>query len=406
MKCYLKICLAYFLLFPVLSFGKSNNFLTLSDIHLNVNVTPNSMMINPSTPRGNKDDMDPATFNRLISLLAMNIQNGTVAKPDFIILLGDLVGHDSTPEDAAKAETFVFNKLKITFPQIPIFYTFGNNDSLTQDYGTFSRTASPKSAYDIARNNLWEDGFLSIGKKCPANPMHFPCIIHEDTTNGFYSASIQPGFRLISLNSVLFSQKRKDVSDDPATAELKWLDTELQAAESTNPKESVLIVMHIPPGKNVYNDSAFWQTNDETTFLNLVNTHHSIITCILSSHTHAEELKVIKNNENSIAGVYFTAALSTSHGNAPSVKTFYYAVNNGKWVLSDTTTYNFTGDNKKVSLNRLYDFTNVYCDQYTFSLSDCLKNVTADKMKRYFSAGNPNFGGVLDYPGDIVIKNQ
>lgn len=405
MKSNLKRYLICLIVVPILSWGASNNFLVISDIHLNENAAPDSMVINPSKPNTSYD-IDSTTLDKLIFLLSQNIQKGIVARPDFIILLGDLVGHNSSPADAVKDETYVFNKLKTTFPQTPIFYTFGNNDSLVQDYGTFSRATSPKSAYEIAQSSAsWDDGFLSIGKTCGTPPSKYPCLIDKDVNNGFYSAYIQPGFRLISLNSVLFSQQRVGVSDAPATAELKWLDLELQAASQHT--ESVMIIMHIPPGNNVYDNSNFWQNDDQVAFLQLINKYSSNIIGILASHTHAEELKMIKSNGKSIAGAYLTAALSTSHGNAPSVKTFYYASSGGKWQLSTTETFNFTGSNQNPIFNKLYDFKNYYCNGSTLSLLGCLDSVNPNdlpvKMKEYLSAKNPNFGGSLNFPNDIVI---
>jgi sphingomyelin phosphodiesterase acid-like 3 len=82
--------------------------------------------------------------------------------------------------------------------------------------------------------------------------------------------------------------------------------------------------MHIPPGKNVYDNSSFWLPKEEAIFFKIISRYHDRIIGILVAHTHAEELKIIKDVSNkNINGVYFTAA-STTHGNAPSVKIFLF----------------------------------------------------------------------------------
>lgn len=393
------------LLFPSFS-NASNNFLVISDIHLN----PSggfTMILNPSSP-GAGSDLDPTTFPKLISQIKDNIDQGRVARPDFIILLGDLVGHQrSSSQSALTAETSVFSLLKNTFPY-PIFYVTGNNDSLVSDYDNFSSTnpARPRNAYDVAEmKSNWTDGFLSTGCKLPST--NYPCLITENTQIGYYSAYIQPKFRLISLNTVLFSadplRAKFHYPEQPALDELTWLGDQLQQASGSG--ESVLIVMHIPPGNNVYDDSTFWLGKEQASFLALIKTYNPIITGILASHTHAEELKMIKNTG---VGVYFTAALSTSHGNAPSFKTFDYALNNGKWHLTNTWTYNFKGVAANPIFNSLYNYNTLYCNGSVISLSDCFNNVTAEKMKQnnYFSAGNPNFPGTLRFPNDIYINSN
>src|SRR5205814_2092577 len=106
----------------------------------------------------------------LLIQIDQNIKNGTVTKPTFILVLGDLVGHHrSIPDFAMISESAVFRALKNHFPTIPILYTFGNNDSLEVDYGVFT-TAGLKpytNPYDIAKaKGGWVDGALSTGTQC------------------------------------------------------------------------------------------------------------------------------------------------------------------------------------------------------------------------------------------------
>lgn len=402
MKVLFKIfCIFFFLstLSIALPLNK-DNFLVISDIHLDKQAT-HPMEISPF--KGNQNnDLDWVTFQKLLAAVSDGIKKGTIAKPQFIIYLGDLVGHiriDST--SAPESETLVFSALKNTFSKIPLLYVFGNNDSLIINYGPFND--SHNSPYDIAKNNAdWKNGFLSTGVECSGQKNIFPCIISENKMNGFYSAYLKPKLRLISLNTILFSPKRKLISEKDSLDQLNWLNNQLEMAEKN--RESVLIAMHIPPGNNVYDHSDFWLPKEKHIFLKLINQYQNIIMGLLSSHTHAEEIKIIKDPSGKIiSAVYYTSALSTSHGNEPSVKTFFYSKNHGKWLLTNYETFYANENDSKITFNKLYDYQAYYCDKPHVKLSDCLDNITADKMKKYFSAGNPHFMGTMKSPRDFIL---
>lgn len=402
------------MLFPVFSGASEkntgNNFLVLSDIHLD-QASLHAMEIDP-TKSSRENDLDGPTFEKLISTAGKNIKNGVVAQPDFIIVLGDILGHFRISSDySIKSESSVFSVLKNSFPHTPIFYVYGNNDSLAADYGPFKDSGSLdkyKSPYDVATiNGGWIDGFLSTGIVCKKNENNFPCLLSEDNKNnenGYYSAYLKLGLRLISINSVLFSPKRTGVTEQEAIKQLQWLENQLERARTN--QESVLIAMHVPPGNNVYDHSPFWMPKEQTAFLKIIESYHDIIMGLLASHTHGEEVKVIRNaSGKNIMGVYLTAALSTSHGNAPSVKTFYFYKNNKQWLLSNYESFNFSKNHSGLVFNKIYDYRDYYCkpDQEG-GLFQCLDNVTEDKMRKYLSAGNKNHEGVMHSPADIFLN--
>ncbi len=401
-----------FLYFPSLSFSQSlkqENFLVITDIHLSA-LTKHTMDIDPSQ-RNPENDLDLPTFKKLINTLSENLKKGDISQPKFILYLGDLVGHlRTTTENVKRDEIIVFDTLKKSFPKTPIFYVFGNNDSLAVNYGPFSVNNLPKkesSPYEIAQSQAgWKNGFLSTGTICQAKEA-YPCLLEIKKTQGYYSAYLAPKLRLIVLNSVLFSVHRKQVMQQDSMKQLLWLESELACAKAS--QESVLLAMHISPGRNVYDDSSFWLPKENTIFLKLISTYSNNIIGILVAHTHAEELKIIKDtSDKNICGVYFTAALSTSHGNAPSVKTFYFDKSRSKaWQLNNFETFYFYPNKQKnqISLAKLYDYNIYYCDKNSVkSLFQCLNNVTPEKMSKYFSAGNPNFSASMKFPNDIFLK--
>lgn len=383
---------------------KSSNFLVISDIHLNV-VSTHLMDISPST-QTLLNDLDLPTFNALMLEIQQGIKKGIITKPKFIIILGDLTAHHLFSSDAViNNESYVFDYLKKNFPSTPILYTFGNNDSLGVDYGSFSdsrRRDALKSPYDVAlKNGSWGDGFLSTGVMCQKESSVYPCIVTEDTTNGYYSVYLEPNLQLIAVNSVMFSPRRMFATQQAPMDQLRWLQAELLKAQKNN--DRVIITMHIPPGNNVHDGSPFWVTEEAGKFLNIVNTFHETIIGILSGHTHKDELKIITNNEGKrIAGVYYTAALSTIHANAPSVKTFFLSDRRGNWQLTNYETFYFIKQNTSLVLGKLYDYKSYYCGGQELSLLKCLGEVTVDKMQRYFSAGNPNYSEKIPFPKDMV----
>ncbi|WP_141676696.1 metallophosphoesterase [Legionella jamestowniensis] len=349
------------------------------------------------------NDLDYATFERLLTEIDTNIKNGKVVSPEFIVILGDIAGHVRySSESTVENEAMVFRVLKDIFPNTPIFYTFGNNDSLKANYGAFSDSERmEKSPYDIARQAGWANGFLSTGVICQEQS-NYPCLLTENTSDGYYSAYLKPKLRLLSLNTVLFSPNRK-TSEQEAFNQLQWLEKQLQKASMG--QESVLITMHIPPGNNIIDHSNFWVSKEQAAFLKLINKYHQLIIGLLASHTHAEELRVIKDSsQNIIAGVYFSPGLSTSHGNEPSIKTVDLVNQDEHWQLVNYEVFHFSQDNTQLSFDKLYDYVNYYCSKEQRGIVECLGNVTAEKIDKYFAAGNKNYtGGMLHSPADIAL---
>jgi sphingomyelin phosphodiesterase acid-like 3 len=396
------------------------NFLLIPDIHLN-SATPHSMEINPSGPN-DENDIDTDTFINLLNEIQLGIETGAIAKPEFIIYLGDLARHRRHgPEEVAADEKVVFEKLNTLSrhftPAIPIFYTFGNHDSLQAVWGKFYYEDVPSeilpSPYEIAKNNGWLDGFLNTGVRCTANTNFTePCIIHEDTKNGYYSAYLQNKLKLISLNTILFTPQRIGTNETDATNELNWLVAELENAAVNN--ESVLITTHVPFGNSLDDASAFWVAGDQENFLKILDRYKNIIIGIFAAHTHKEEAKIVNEEltKQNIAVLIYAAALSTSSGNAPSFKTIYFQNQENcfnPWLLTDYETFNFLettfnfSTKPQPTINKLYRFSDYYCAAQTTSILGCATNITAKKMEHFYTAGNKNYEEKIKSPESIYV---
>lgn len=376
--------------------NRNISFIVLSDPHLDI--YSNGMAIDPSEYDRN-NDVDQKTLNEELIDLKNKISQGVIKQPQFIILLGDLVGHKRTTNSVSTEEARVFKQLKTMFYTIPIIYAFGNNDSFKIDYGPFN--SDKESPYHAARMQGWQQGFLSNNSVCKVRSV-YPCIIKNsiNINDGYYSSYIAPKLKLVVLNTVLFSVRSKDSQNQSKWTELEWLSQQLKTACKKH--ESVLIAMHIPPGKNVYDDSSFWVKEVQDKFLQLANQYKNTIIGMLAAHTHMEEMKVIKNNVNQlISEVWYTPALSTSHGNAPAVKIFELQKEyNNNWVLKNYILFNYI---KEKGFTYLYDYNSVYCHYSKNIMSDCAKNLNRKSIERYYSAGNNNFKGKFRYPDNIDL---
>lgn len=380
------------------------NFIVLNDIHLDAN--KNTPMIIDPIFYGYKNDLDKPTFLKLLETTKKSSEKDIIPKPKFIIFLGDTACHKSyrKPELLIN-QTEVFRALKTYFPTTPIFYVFGNGDSLIKNYGPFSDKSGLKSPYQIAKANGWVDGFLSSGKICDKDKT-YPCIMTEDINHGYYSALIQPRLKLLALNSVLFSiDSRGDSMGKNAKDELNWLSQQLQAARAG--KTAVLLAMHIPPGNDVFTHQNFWKPAYKKTFINLVSTYRENIIGILAAHTHMDEVKVLHDKtRKNLALVILSPALSTMHGNTSAIKSFALSNNHGDWLLSNYETFRFVHAPKNTfSLKKVYDYSSFYCaNKRVNNMFDCVENITANKIKKYYTAGNPNFYGVMLSPADFIVE--
>lgn len=169
------------------------NFLVLTDFHYEKNKAT-SMEIFPSAYSWS-NNLDPTIFNKMLTQIKDAVTTGTIATPNFILILGDLTGYELTNSDIYNDIKDVLTGISDGFPNIPRILVFGNNDSLSDeydkpgyyDYGPFYATtpvSGAHSTYEIAKQIGWANGFLSTGIQCSATKT-YPCLINENTTYGF-----------------------------------------------------------------------------------------------------------------------------------------------------------------------------------------------------------------------------
>ena len=367
------------------------NFVTISDLDLD-NSQKNAMQINPKG-YDQDNDMDKKTFNNIMDAISKTISK-TDSKPEFILYLGNIVGHTNFIENFLHRERFVrsneemyFKKILKNNPDTPIINVFGNSDSTEANYGKFEY--EKVSPYTIAMDSGFKNGFLSTGVKCDTDNKNqvYPCLENENTKYGFFTIYLKKNLTLIAMNSVMFSPK-SDEDNLGIFREFSFLTNQLERAEIN--KDKVIIAMHVPVGNNVRDGSNYWTKYNNEEFLHLLSKHKGIIQMILVGQ-HMEEFKKLNFNGKRI-GEYFTASLSTKYGNSPSFKIFNMANTDGKWSVNNYTTYQDHNTKGKPVFTKYYSFAKTDCNKakYKKDINNCLNGILFEDTLPKYTVGNPN----------------
>lgn len=377
------------------AYAQDASFLTLSDMHLNTELL-HRMQIDPGG-YDKKNDLDKRTFQSLIALIKKNLgTNRLPKKPDFVLYLGDAVGHTDLMHGSRHpyvihSEAVIDHALLNLFPNTPIVVVMGNNDSYERDYGRY--LYDDRSPFMVAESVGFKNGFLSTGVMCVKSKpdekqSKMPCLVAENTQYGFFSIKIKPKLVLLGVNSVMFSVKH-DAKASAVKAQMQFIEKTLQAAQKEH--AGVLIAMHIPVGNNTYNGHAFWKPADTKKFMKLLNEYQNTVRGILVGHTHMDEIKVL-HLKDGLLGEYYTAALSTSHGNSPSLKRYDLLHHNGQWYLDNYEAYQIHWHERKLSLTPFYQYVKKYCNHYpVYNINSCLKSISFQQLWPQYTVGNPNY---------------
>ena len=317
--------------------------------------------------------------------------------PKFIIYTGDLPAHydcDNTcfiPPDRRATHnnniTNVLNDLRqlVDGVGIPLLFVPGNNDSLAGDYYSFADEKN-KTPLSLAADPDNEYPALNSGRTFG----DAPCIVSNPYPQmGYYSARPIDGLRVIVLNSIIFGHRYHQVDGvkqvDAGNTQMSWLSTELAAARLSD--EKVLIIMHIPPGKDAYavahdkTPTQMWAelplTGDNwmTQFLSLMGQYQSEITGIFYGHTHMDEVRRLYDvNGTKITEVAVSApGVTPQHNNNPGVKAYWY--NSSTMELLDFETY-YTTPTAPSWGRQSYRFSTIFQCDANSSIYQCLSGAS------------------------------
>ena len=266
------------------------------------------------------------------SLQAMRRQQ---ADAKFITVSGDLIAHsfdckyaalvhNSTPaqyEDfVTRTIGYVAAELRDTFPGIPIYIAFGNNDTGCGDYqldagGSFLEHIAP-----------------IIAESLPSDEREHAA--QELAAGGYYNAPLASlrNTRMIVINNLFLSPRYSTCAGKPdpaaADAQMKWLAQQLAQARERG--QRVWVMGHIPPGVDPYTTvtrfrdvcgsegPAMFLSSDRLT--DLLVEYADVVRLAIFAHTHMDEVRLLSSGTkpgHSVA-VKLVPSISPVDGNNPA----------------------------------------------------------------------------------------
>ena len=273
---------------------------------------------------------------------------------------------------ASKTVAFIALQLRETFPQSPIYFALGNNDSGCNDYGE-----DPDSDFlHAAAANF------SAGVHSPANRS---AILHEFPHLGNYAVTLPAPIRdtrLIVLHDIFESRKYAKCSgtpsNDAATEQVAWLRAQLTAARAAH--QHVWVMAHIPPGIDAY--STFVNHRDvcagqspvmflaSDALANTLAVFPDVIRLALFGHTHMDEMRVYSTSSGTIPAK-LVPSITPVNGNNPA---FTLAeIEPATATLKDYTVY---------SANNQTGIDTTWAEEYRFSTTYHLPNLSGASLEK------------------------
>lgn len=326
-----------------------------------------------TAPSTYNNETNPILFRRLLK--SMKQKSGGVFA---VVFTGDILAHNFndmvsryTGADSDydrnrfifKTIAYVTSKMRATFGGVPIYFSLGNNDSYNGDYALVDDGEFLHTTADLFFDNLI---------KTPQSKTDFYSTFPE---HGYYSVPfrIVKNGRLIGLNTIFFSTRYTPAKGtDPGKVELDWFEKELSKARAA--KERVWLLLHIPPGVNVYNTQhnnstgqavdvgLFWQTGYNQRYLALITKYRDVIVTAFAGHTHMDDFRLISSTNNGTrqasSFIRISPSVSPVFGNNPSFQVIRIDPRTG--TLNDETIYYMDLAKSRPVFEQEYTFTQTY----------------------------------------------
>lgn len=225
---------------------------------------------------------------------------------------------------------------------------------------------------------------------------------------GYYTENLlsRTGFRILVLNTNLYYDQNKATEnlDDPA-GQFHWADQVLTKASNNN--EKVYIIGHVPPGFFEKKRRKPWfRSKFNRRYLELVQTHHSIILGQFFGHHHTDSFRMFYDSEGSPISAMFlspgvTPWTTTLPGvvdgaNNPGIRVFEYDTQSLQ--VKDVVTYylNLTYANvAKARWEKEYRLTESFRvpDASAASMHQVLERMANDRyyLQKYYDFNSVNY---------------
>jgi sphingomyelin phosphodiesterase acid-like 3 len=290
---------------------------------------------------------------------ALDAMRATEPHPALVIIAGDLLAHGFPKAYAAathdsdrehyrafvrKTVVFLGAELRQRFKKAEILFTPGNNDNECGDYDIEAGGPFLADTVDVVHKLARAGGPLK----------------DEWKALGSYSLqpSSMPGLRILSVNTVFFSNKYQatsfangcaPVDSTAADRTFSWLETNLAQAKQAGQK--VWLMFHIPPGIDGYSSMVqirhvapgqcakaivpMWKPFWTTRFDELMEKFQSTVTASFAGHDHTDDFRVLPV----VGFVLIDPAISPIYGQNPAFRVVTFG---SKGELTDQSTYYLT----------------------------------------------------------------
>lgn len=272
-----------------------------------------------------------------------------------------------------KTVVFFATQVRERFGDIPVIFTLGNNDAYAGDYQLV-----PGGAFLADTADTFYNTFLLGGADRKNYFNTYPA--------GGYFVAEPPGakVRFVCLSTIFFSRNRPDdgtgTANNIAMAQLAWLEQVLGEADAA--KKKVWIVMHIPPGADIFgtvhtymdpngqiSDAVdFWKEAYQDRFLEICKRYADVIGPIFAGHTHMDEYRLVLDRDGeAYKALIVTPGVSPQYGNNPAFKVIILRGEN--WEPLDYRSVNYDLDLASSDFSTYYVFSEAYSTEMPLEAS-------------------------------------
>jgi sphingomyelin phosphodiesterase acid-like 3 len=315
-------------------------------------------------------DTDEALF--VASLHAIHAQARNVK---FAAMAGDLMAHafdckfetlmpQASDADyrhfAVKTMAYILRELRAALPGVPVYPALGNNDSGCGDY-----KLDPRSDF--------------LAESAPAFTADVPQAQRaqaaaEFAAFGDYNVALPAPFRharIIAIDDLFESRRYAGCtgkpSPTPATDQIAWLRSQLDAARASGDK--AWVVGHIPPGIDPYSTIAHMRNVcsgqppemflSSTALPDALSTYGDVLSLAIFAHTHMDEMRVLapSTGGHGPVAIKMIPSISPINGNLPSFT--IATVDPATAVLRDYRVI-ASSDSRGTAWSQEYDFAAAY----------------------------------------------
>lgn len=282
-------------------------------------------------PRTRRD----ANYVLLKQTLKEAQQAALTMHPDFVLVLGDTLGHDfrryykryAGDRSQAGFQNFVKKTLEFinlslasTFPLTNVYMVVGNNDTYSANYQSV-----PGGEFFHDAGSLWSTLIQDPAARARMR--------NDFAEAGYYALDVpaHPSLRLVVLNSILFSKRSSgERSLQAATRQMDWLHQQLQQAEDR--QQQVFIVMHIPPRIDVYlmgrfrlfTARQFYKPVFMEQLMTELRAFSPQVIALMSGHLHRDWTHGLPLGSHRDLPVISVPSVSPIFGNDPAFKVYHY----------------------------------------------------------------------------------